>query len=535
MNRFLTLNLLALLTIFAGCRNQKLGSLSGVNDFSGGGNSTNTNAGGDNTNTGGGGGGSTRPNLPPGVDPASFGNLVLSQGPQPAVSYVAQYGEVRVGESVEYRAIIANWGLTPIFNLSIGIEPSRHFTIASNDCPTSLGGLASCTVMIRFAPKAPGNLTASLIADGDNVGNLTRALYGTATQRLVRLGAGTYHACAIDSHGVLYCWGHNGRGQLGTGNTADKNEPAPVLNFPAGANKVVGGESHTCALLNGKAYCWGRNDRYQIGRSDTHDSSTYVEVAALGDSVTDIDTADQSSCAIRAGEIWCWGRNEQGEAGIVKANGKIKQDILPTKVEGLPAAATRIAMGAQHTCAALENGEAYCWGRNDLGQLGDGSRKQRLTPVKVSDLSEVKDVAAGNHQSCAVKNDGSLYCWGDGTWYALGNGDWAVYKSPSKIFDSGVTTVSLGVYHGCAIRDANLLCWGLGHVGQVGVGGYGHSRYPEEVVNSSFSPVQIALGDYTSYAIFGDRAYSWGYNAHGRLGVGSNSGSMDTPSLIPLD
>ncbi|MCB0417371.1 MAG: hypothetical protein H6617_04955 [Bdellovibrionaceae bacterium] len=543
MNRFLTLNLLALLTFFAGCRNQGLGSLAGVNTNNNGNlNNQNSDAGGgsannNNGNNTGSGGGSTMPNLPPGIDPYSFGNLTLTQGPQPAVSYVAQYGDVRVGNQVQYTAIFANWGFTPIFNLTIQIHPSQHFSIASNNCPTSLGGLESCSVVIRFAPKTPGNLSATLNADGDNVGQLVRTLSGTGIQRLVRLGAGQRHACGISTTGRLYCWGHNNNGQLGVNNKTDKREPdEEVLDIGVGVNMVTGGADHTCALNGGKAYCWGRNDYYQVGRSDsTADQKRPYEVTALDSSVTDIAAAYQSTCAIRSGEVWCWGRNDQGEAGIVKANGKIKQNITPTKVDGLPAAATRIAMGAQHTCAALENGEAYCWGRNDLGQLGDGTRKQRLTPVKVSDLSDVKQVAAGDHQSCAIKGDGSLYCWGDGTWYALGNGDWNVFKTPTRIFDGGVSSVSLGDNHGCAIRDSNLLCWGLGHLGQLGVGGYGHSRYPEEVVPSSFSPVQIALGHDSSYAIFGDRAYSWGYNGHGRLGVDSSKGSIDTPTLIPLD
>ena len=132
--------------------------------------------------------------------------------------------------------------------------------------------------------------------------------------------------CALDSVGKVYCWGHNGYGQLG--NASNNNSFLPVAVSDAGvlANKVLTqlsvGDLHVCALdTQGQAYCWGRNNYGQLGNGSTNDSNTPVAVDAsgvlAGKTLTQIQSGETSTCALdSSGQAYCWGRNKIGRAHV---------------------------------------------------------------------------------------------------------------------------------------------------------------------------------------------------------------------------
>ncbi|MEX2222042.1 MAG: hypothetical protein WEG40_09610, partial [Candidatus Rokuibacteriota bacterium] len=201
-----------------------------------------------------------------------------------------------------------------------------------------------------------------------------------------------------------YCWGHNGYGQLGDGTTTNHTTPVQVatgqgLNHGTITHISAGGE-HTCALtaavlsIGGDAYCWGRNLSGQLGDGTTTDRTTPVRVAAgqglTPGAITHITTGGDHTCALttEAGTVadhaYCWGRGG-GQLG----DGTGNSHSTPVEVapgQGLtPGTITSISAGGFHTCAVADSGDAYCWGYNDFGQLGNGSTSNlgAYTPVRV--------------------------------------------------------------------------------------------------------------------------------------------------------
>lgn len=203
--------------------------------------------------------------------------------------------------------------------------------------------------------------------------------------------AGSGHICALSDNGTVACWGTNSKGQLGTGDTADRGAPTTI----AGLSKVVTlgayGEG-TCAIKeDGTAWCWGANDQGQLG-TGTPDADPHpapVEVAAAKNSYW-IAGGDAHVCAVNwETGLNCWGASAAGQLG---GNGTKKIKWL--------------AVGGAFTCVLTEKGTTpVCWGANDKGQS--------TPPAGVKDVYAIE---AGGAHACMVSwSTPSTTCWGEGT------------------------------------------------------------------------------------------------------------------------
>jgi hypothetical protein len=168
----------------------------------------------------------------------------------------------------------------------------------------------------------------------------------------------------------------------GTDSGLDAGPPRD-LGTDGGMPRVTGlaaGGFHTCALLeDGRVQCWGWNVFGQLGDGTTMGRSTPVTVTGLSGMATALEAGDRHTCALlEDGRVQCWGHNGLGQLG----DGTTMHRSTPTTVTGLSGMATALEAGGAHTCALLADGRVQCWGRNDDGQLGDGTA-WRTTPVTV--------------------------------------------------------------------------------------------------------------------------------------------------------
>lgn len=361
---------------------------------------------------------------------------------------------------------------------------------------------------------------------GASIGSQTtpQAVPGTAGATAIGVGAG--FACAISS-GSAICWGHNGFGQLGTGDVSPINPtPAGVVGLSSGVTDISLGSDHACAVASGTLYCWGTNFEGELGNGTNTDSNVPVAVAGMNSGVVSVGLGAHTSCAVlQDGTARCWGRDDADQVGM----GDNHHSSPPVQVTGL-LTPTGVTAGYAHACAQV-NGGAKCWGAGDKGQLGNGVESDSIQPVDVSGLvSTATSLDAGDEHTCAL--DGTLTkCWGNGGSGRLGNGSTSSSSIPVAVpVNPFPVSVSAGAFHTCFSDGFNALCWGFGGGGRLGNGGTSNSSSPVGVTGLVSGPSIggiTAGGDHSCALIEADdppddyAVSCWGSNVGGQLGNGS--------------
>ena len=347
------------------------------------------------------------------------------------------------------------------------------------------------------------------------------------------------HTCAITSEGKAYCWGMNVYGQLGNNSTTSSRIPVAVQ-MPAGVSfqSITAGYFHTCALTTtGQAYCWGWNQYGQLGNNSTTSSRIPVAVQMpAGVSFQSITAGYFHTCALTTtGQAYCWGWNQYGQLG----NNSTTSSRIPVAVQ-MPAGVSFQSITADyfHTCALTTTGQAYCWGANSYGQLGNNSTTNSLTPAAVQMPAGVsfQSIAADYYHTCALTTTGQAYCWGMNGYGQLGNNSTTDSRIPVAVqMPAGVTrfqSIAAGVFHTCAItNEGKAYCWGWNRYGQLGNNSPTNSRIPVAVqMPAGVSFQSITAGYFHTCALTTTgQAYCWGWNQYGQLG---NNSTANSP--IPL-
>jgi hypothetical protein len=301
-------------------------------------------------------------------------------------------------------------------------------------------------------------------------------------QRVLQLAAGFDFACALLESGVAWCWGRNDDGELADGDTASRSEPRAVLG-DLRFRRIVAGRTHVCAIsVDGALYCWGMMLNSRVARSATDRCSVPVErmaarqivverprcarrpVPALDEYlVRDVAVGDDHTCVIASparrgarAELLCWGSIYNIEL----------QSREPVRMRMPSELLVSLVSGSQHLCGLTQSGEAWCWGRNWLGQggsrtTGAGSRQ----PQRVDTSIRFGALTAGSEHTCGVTLDGRAWCWGDNRSGQLGHGD--VEASGIKVSpvagDLRFRSIAAGASHTCAVSvEGGLWCWGSG-------------------------------------------------------------------------
>lgn len=271
--------------------------------------------------------------------------------------------------------------------------------------------------------------------------------------------------CALSETGELKCWGDGSYGALGSNISpktsigrvkGEMGDKLPKVALPAPVEHVSVGSDSTCAATQSAVYCWGANGKGQVGIGSTvntiflpADSTKAVKVKLEDDGVAtvieSISSGIDHSCAlyhlansVTKQKVKCWGDNFAGALGIgstVYNIGRLPSDMGSKLPETLLALNQIIQLEVHEysACVLAKNGDMKCWGKNYQAQLGVGDYKPRGelaedmgSKLPLVDLGlPIFGIASGSHSlsSCAILINHEIKCWGYGREGALGYED----------------------------------------------------------------------------------------------------------------
>ncbi|WKU07125.1 RCC1 domain-containing protein [Micromonospora sp. HUAS LYJ1] len=348
------------------------------------------------------------------------------------------------------------------------------------------------------------------------------------------IAAGYRHNLVRASTGRLYAWGVNGSGQLGIGNTDDQLIPVP-LSLPGGARPIAIAAAGDVSLALATAapnLAWGANDSGQLGNNTTTDSRVPVPVSLPATAEpSDIEGGYLHSLAATTdGDVLAWGSNAYGQLGDGTQTNRTAP--VPVTLPGSPDA-VEVAGGQYHSLALTKDGRVFAWGRNNRGQIGDGTTTDRLTPVQVSFPAgtSVTAIASHNMHNIAVTSTGQVYTWGDNTFGQIGDNTTTTRPTPTLIPLPGgatATRVAVGAFHSLAMTSTGTaFAWGYNNYGQLGNATNTNSSVPVPVslpAGTTLRDIDAGLSHSLGITSTG-RALAWGVNSVGQLGNGTTTNS----------
>jgi alpha-tubulin suppressor-like RCC1 family protein len=388
-------------------------------------------------------------------------------------------------------------------------------------------------------------------------------------------GGGTGSTPTLTTY--LAVFGTNHDGAVGVANTNYNvhawSPAAPALINNKAITSTSAGSYHGCSITENKIYCSGSNWYGESGGNprtapeNQYYSPNLVDTTtgdAAGKTFTKVSAGGAHTCVLDTeGQAYCWGGGDYGElgSGVFPGGTTYKEQYLPVAVKMGGALTGKkfadISAGYRHTCAVTTDGEAYCWGKNDKGGLGDGTGINAWTPVRVGGAlltKSVTKIATNSYgynteeTTCAIA-EGKPYCWGKANRGQMGDGVSPATHNllPVATDMSGVlsgktvTDITLGNTHVCALADAQVYCWGgfnnLGDGSTADANGQ-YTNGAGTKIYGSFVPTKLAMpgalagqtvkavsaGSFTSYLIASDdKVYAWGRSYHGSLGDGSTN------------
>jgi hypothetical protein len=387
-----------------------------------------------------------------------------------------------------------------------------------------VSGLLGVLVGCRENPESPTSPSESA----------TSLLLATATHPLAfrQVSVGRYHTCGVTLDDRAYCWGANYLGALGDGTKGTfRTSPRAViggLRF----RQVDVGEQHTCGVTTANVgYCWGQGP---LGDGTILDRLSPVRVAG-GLRFSQVIAGEISCGLTTAKEAYCWGGNNLGQLG----DGTTTDRLTPAAVAG-GHHFLRLSTGGgngHHTCGVTPSNLAYCWGLNGAGQLGDGTTITRRSPVLVVGGHRFSQVSAGTgvggeSHTCGVTPANKAYCWGSNDVGQLGDGTTAEFRPRPVLVAGGHpfrAIARVGDVHTCGVTTLHVaFCWGSNDNFQLGVGTSGPNPRlrPAAVAGGIQFQHLSAGGDHTCGVATDNLAYCWG---SGNLGDGTSN-----PSATPV-
>lgn len=393
----------------------------------------------------------------------------------------------------------------------------------------TVGGLVSGMAMGRTTVQA---------AYGEQVVDVDIHVY---RPQFASVSAGMMHSCGLLVEGKSMCWGANGHGDLGTGDTDHRSVPTPTATDLFFTQLEAAG-GFTCAVaMDRMGYCWGDDSMMELGNPEVGRISTVPSPVYGGMSFQMMSGSDMAhGCGLTlAGDAWCWGYNRFGMIG----HGVARDEPVPVPTMG-GHKFTALHSFFFRTCGVDTDGHAHCWGRGGAAQVGDPSFEPETCsgqpcstrPHAVESDTRFTAISVGRLHTCGIGDDERVYCWGEGAAGQLGTGAYDEVFVPTTVLpDERFMAVTTGRDHSCALTvDGRALCWGENEDGQLGDGSRTTRPSPADV-STHIRFVGISAGYMHTCAVTAEgEAYCWGANGMGQLGDGSMVDRL-VPARVHLD
>ena len=357
-----------------------------------------------------------------------------------------------------------------------------------------------------------------------------------STGTAIELEVGGKHSCAFASARDVKCWGNGSSGQLGIGNSLILGDevdemgldlPFALLGSQFNVHQLALSDTHSCAVnASGAVKCWGEISLLGIGFDDLDGfGDGYIEMGDVlpylslptGRSVDMIEAGGSHTCAVLDNnDLVCWGANDAGQLGLGNTT-HIGDDVDEIgddfSTVSLPSGRTvdELALGADHTCALLDDASIVCWGDNTYGQLGIGNTNtigdgagemgSSLSTVSLPSGRSASQITAGEDVTCAILDNNDLICWGLNNYGQLGQGNTNDVNNPSSLsaisLGSGnALSVDAGVNSVCAVVTGNdVKCWGRNTEGQLGLGDTNHRGDGINEMGTNLNTISLGSGN----------------------------------------
>jgi alpha-tubulin suppressor-like RCC1 family protein len=426
------------------------------------------------------------------------------------------------------------------------------------------GSLTAAQEGVVLAATTSGSYYLGVVIEDDptmpdaNLANNAAAALTTIEPSFLSLpntiSVGATAACALTPSGAGYCWGMNERQEFGAPLPAGSSSPFATT-IPNFAELSGGGGHHFCGINGGgSAMCWGRSDFGALGSGTIPFISSGPVTVAGAINWTAINMSRLTACGVSASNIgYCWGDNQRGEVGSAAI--AIRDATSTPHVLDGGLTWKSVVAGWLHACGITSAGAAYCWGDNTAGQLGIGTVDAtllHLVPTPVATTERFIQLSLGTRSTCGITVDHEAFCWGENWTGQIGDGTRALKAVPTAVaggyrfsyiavspgFGDGssaplpvIPGVQAGMGHTCALTETGKpYCWGWNGSGQLGDGTTVDRLTPQQVTGG-LSLTSIGLGGSATCGRSGNRIWCWGSNLVGQLG---NSTLVDsrTPTLV---
>lgn len=265
---------------------------------------------------------------------------------------------------------------------------------------------------------------------------------------ILTVACGDNFTLALGIDGTVWGWGENSSGQLGDGSFLERRAPVRALGLEK-ITGISAGRSHSVALTgSGAIIAWGGNEYGQLGNGELHPCNVPPENPVFKNAVA-LDTGRDHTVVLKDdGTVWSWGMNSYGQLGdVTRTDRRLPVQVFAgasggSRLEDI----TAIGCGYWHTLAVKEDGTVWAWGKNDYSQLGEGTSADWTVPLPVlagesnveigNYFHDAVTVTGGGSHSLILKSDGTVWAWGRNEFGQLADGTATNRAAPAQtLFD----------------------------------------------------------------------------------------------------